>query len=82
MTIDGHVNDAGTIVAATNVAATEHTSAPQAMAPAEKPKKFTGVDFKRWRQIIFFYLTTLSLQRFTFEEAPEVPEEPLNKSNL
>ncbi|KAM3221221.1 hypothetical protein P3L10_020489 [Capsicum annuum] len=49
-------------------------SASQAMAPTEKPGKFMGVDFKRWKQKMFFYLTTLCLQRFTSEEAPEVLE--------
>ncbi|XP_047253780.1 uncharacterized protein LOC124887898 [Capsicum annuum] len=44
---------------ATNISTTSRTSAPQAMAPAEKPEKFTGIDFKR----------------FTSEEAPELPEE-------
>ncbi|PHT30711.1 hypothetical protein CQW23_29699 [Capsicum baccatum] len=44
------------------------------MAPAEKSGKFMGIDFKRWQQKMFFYLTTLCLQRFTSEDAPEVPE--------
>ncbi|PHT54734.1 hypothetical protein CQW23_03220 [Capsicum baccatum] len=44
------------------------------MAPAENPRKFAGIDFKRWQQKMFFYLMTLCLQRFTIEEAPEVPE--------
>ncbi|PHT62352.1 hypothetical protein T459_33801 [Capsicum annuum] len=74
MTTDSHVNDSGTSVAAINITTTSRTRAPQAMAPAEKPKKFTGVDFKRWQQKMFFDLTTLCLQRFTSEEAPEVPE--------
>ncbi|KAF3658338.1 hypothetical protein FXO38_13258 [Capsicum annuum] len=33
------------------------------MEPTEKPEKFTGIDFKRWQQKMFFYLTTLCLQR-------------------
>ncbi|PHU27269.1 hypothetical protein BC332_05601 [Capsicum chinense] len=33
------------------------------MEPTEKLKKFTGIDFKRWQQKMFFYLTTLCLQR-------------------
>ena len=49
-----------------------------APAPAEKPDKFSGVDFKRWQQKMFFYLTTLSLQKFIKEEVPnpneQVPE--------
>ncbi|PHU18030.1 hypothetical protein BC332_13725 [Capsicum chinense] len=38
-------------------------NSPPAMAPAEKPEKFAGIDFKRWQQKMFFYLTTLFLQR-------------------
>ena len=49
-----------------------------AHVPAEKPNKFSGVDFKRWQQKMFFYLTTLSLQKFIKEEVPnpneQVPE--------
>ncbi|XP_070014514.1 uncharacterized protein [Nicotiana sylvestris] len=33
-----------------------------AMPPAEKSGKFSGVNFKRWQQKMFFYLNTLSLQ--------------------
>lgn len=33
-------------------------------ASAEKWRKFSSVDFKRWQQKMFFYLTTLSLQKF------------------
>ncbi|XP_073285202.1 uncharacterized protein [Primulina huaijiensis] len=40
----------------------------------EKPKKFTGVDFKRWQQKMLFYLTTLNLARFLFEDAPNLKE--------
>ena len=47
-------------------------------APTEKPGKFSGVDFKTWQQKMFFYLTTLSLQKFIKEEVPnpneQVPE--------
>ncbi|KAF3641702.1 putative glucan endo-1,3-beta-glucosidase A-like [Capsicum annuum] len=74
MTTDSQVHGAGTTMAATSIATTSCTNAPQAMAPAEKPRKFTGIDFKRWQQKIFFCLTTLCLQRFTFEKALEVPE--------
>ena len=49
-----------------------------APAPAEKPDKFSDVDFKRWQQKMFFYLTTLSLQKFIKEEVlnsnEQVPE--------
>ncbi|PHU22673.1 hypothetical protein BC332_07780 [Capsicum chinense] len=74
MTSNSQVNDDATTVAATNVAITSHTSTLQAMALAEKPKKFMSVYFKRLQQKMFFYLTNLCLQRFTSEEAPEVPE--------
>ena len=49
-----------------------------ALAPAEKPGMFSGVDFKRWQKKMFFYLTTLCLQKFIKEEVPnpneQVPE--------
>ncbi|XP_019237515.1 PREDICTED: uncharacterized protein LOC109217701 [Nicotiana attenuata] len=50
------------------------TAPATAMPPVEKPGKFSGVDFKRWQQKLFFYLTTLSLQRFIQEDVPVVPE--------
>ncbi|KAF3685433.1 Histidine-containing phosphotransfer protein 1 [Capsicum annuum] len=46
MTTDSQVNDIAMTVAATNIATMSRTSAPQAMALAEKLRKFTGVDFK------------------------------------
>ncbi|PHU00484.1 hypothetical protein BC332_30271 [Capsicum chinense] len=52
------------------------------MAPTEKPKKFTGIDFKRRQQKMFFYLTTLCLQRFTSEDALEVPEGTSDKDHF
>ncbi|XP_075499434.1 uncharacterized protein LOC142537833 [Primulina tabacum] len=42
--------------------------------PAEKTEKFTGVDFKRWRQKMLFYLTMLNLARFLTEDAPKLNE--------
>ncbi|XP_019239072.1 PREDICTED: uncharacterized protein LOC109219108 [Nicotiana attenuata] len=50
------------------------TAPATTMPPAEKPGKFSGVDFKRWQQKMFFYLTTLGLQRFIQEDVPVVPE--------
>ncbi|XP_075104557.1 uncharacterized protein LOC142178600 [Nicotiana tabacum] len=50
------------------------TPAP-AMAPTEKPEKFFGVDFKRWQQKMFFYMTTPSLQRFINDDVPVLGEE-------
>ena len=45
-----------------------------APAPAEKPGKFSDVDFKRWQQKMFFYLTTLSLQKLIKEGVPNPNE--------
>ncbi|GJX31712.1 pol polyprotein [Tanacetum coccineum] len=39
---------------------------------AEKPEKFSGQNFKRWQQKMFFYLTTLNLARLLNETAPQV----------
>ncbi|GJT45275.1 retrovirus-related pol polyprotein from transposon TNT 1-94 [Tanacetum coccineum] len=39
---------------------------------AEKPEKFNGQNFKRWKHKMFFYLTTLNLARFLNETAPQV----------
>ncbi|XP_069148013.1 uncharacterized protein [Solanum lycopersicum] len=51
--------NAGTVSAATTTVA--HNRSNVALAPAEKPAKFSGVDFKRWQQTMFSYLTTLRL---------------------
>ncbi|KAF3640272.1 hypothetical protein FXO37_23582 [Capsicum annuum] len=67
---------------ATSIASTSRANAPQPMAPAEKPRKFVGIDFKRWQQKMFFYLTTLCLQRFNSEDAPEVPEGTSDKERF
>ena len=40
------------------------------LAPVERRTKFFGVDSERWQQNMFFYLTTLSLQRFISENVP------------
>ena len=61
------------VVGSTSNAASSSRIAP-APALAEKPEKFTGIDFKRWQQKMFFYLTTLSLQRFIKEDIPVSPE--------
>ena len=44
------------------------------VSQAEKPEKFNGTDFKRWQQKMFFYLTTLHLVRYLYEEAPKQKE--------
>ncbi|KAF3616047.1 putative phosphoserine aminotransferase, chloroplastic-like [Capsicum annuum] len=63
MTNDSQVQAAATTVGATSITTTSLMNSPPAMAPAEKPEKFAGIDFKRWQQKMFFYLTTLFLQR-------------------
>ncbi|XP_038693052.1 uncharacterized protein LOC119990973 [Tripterygium wilfordii] len=40
------------------------------MVLAEKPKKFTGKNFKRWQLKMRFYLTTLSLAKYLKEVCP------------
>ncbi|KAK4735466.1 hypothetical protein R3W88_009727 [Solanum pinnatisectum] len=71
MTNSSQVN-AGTASAATTSVA--HNRSTAALAPAKKPAKFSGVDFKKWQQKMFFYLTTLSLQRFN-ENVPVISDE-------
>ena len=46
------------------VAAPTRTLVPQ----GEKPGKFTSANFKGWHQRVFFWLTTLGLQKFTSED--------------
>ncbi|KAM3200253.1 putative protein isoform X1 [Capsicum annuum] len=82
MTKESQMQDAATSVGATSIAISSRTNAPPTMAPAEKPKKFTGIDFKRRQQNMFFYLTTLCLQWFTSEDAPEVPEGTSDKERF
>ncbi|XP_075098234.1 uncharacterized protein LOC107806727 isoform X1 [Nicotiana tabacum] len=60
----------------TSTASTSRTT-PAALAPAEKPEKFSGIDFKRWQQKKFFYLTTLSLQMFIKEDVHVLFDETL-----
>ncbi|KAF3639624.1 hypothetical protein FXO38_19907 [Capsicum annuum] len=79
---ESQMQDVATSVGATNIATSSCTNAPPTMAPAEKHRKFTGIDFKRWQQKIFFYLTTLCLQWFTSEDALELPERTLDKERL
>ncbi|KAF3647785.1 hypothetical protein FXO37_19780 [Capsicum annuum] len=82
MTNESQMQDAATTVGATSITSKSRANAPQPMAPAEKLKKFAGINFKRWKQMMFFYLTTLYLQRFTSEDAPEVPEETSDKKHF
>ncbi|KAF3652248.1 putative glucan endo-1,3-beta-glucosidase A-like [Capsicum annuum] len=82
MTTESQMMDATTSVGANNIATSSRTNALPTMAPAEKPRKFSGIDFKRWQQKMFFYLTTLCLQRFTSEDTPEVPEGTSDKDRF
>ncbi|XP_019252678.1 PREDICTED: uncharacterized protein LOC109231473 [Nicotiana attenuata] len=65
----------GTTTAAMATTSSSRTMLGPAMAPAEKPGKFFGMNFKRWQQKMFFYLTTLSLQCFISEDVPVLGEE-------
>ena len=50
------------------------TIMPISVSPGEKLEKFSGLNFKRWQQKMF-YLTTLNLTRFLTEEAPKLKED-------
>ena len=56
------------------VAPTVHVTLTVPVNQAEKPEKFSGTDFKRWQQKMLFYLTTLHLARYLYEEAPKQKE--------
>ena len=51
------------------------TTMPIFVSPGEKPKKFNGLNFKRWQNKKLFYLTTLNLVRFLTEIAPKFRED-------
>ena len=53
-----------------------------AVIPAEKPEKFTGLNFKRWQQKMLFYLTTLGLARFLTEDPPTPREDETDRDVL
>ncbi|PHU11163.1 hypothetical protein BC332_18093 [Capsicum chinense] len=82
MTTESQMIDATTSMGTNNIATSSRTNAPPMMSPAEKPEKFSGINFKRWQQKMFFYLTTLCLQRFTSENVPEVPEGTSDKDRF
>ena len=48
----------------------------------EKPEMFNGTDFKRWKQKMLFYLTTLNLARFLNEDGPKLDVGETNKDKL
>ncbi|XP_070050118.1 uncharacterized protein [Nicotiana tomentosiformis] len=64
MAIDNE--NSSTTVAATTIALSSRTVFP----PAEKLEKCSGANFKGWQQRVFFWLTTLGIQKFTSEEPP------------
>ncbi|KAL2485964.1 Uncharacterized protein Adt_30720 [Abeliophyllum distichum] len=49
------------------MAPTDHVNVP--VNHREKPKKFNGLNFKRWQQKMLFYLTISNLVRFLTEDA-------------
>ncbi|XP_070023916.1 uncharacterized protein [Nicotiana sylvestris] len=71
-------NDNGnqTVPMVTANASTSRTT--PALAPAEKSGKISGIDFKRWKQKMFFYLTTLSLHKFIKEDVHVLLDETPN----
>ncbi|XP_070031901.1 uncharacterized protein [Nicotiana tomentosiformis] len=77
-----HNSFVGTITAAMAIASSSRTTPAPVMAPAEKPVKFSGMDFMCLQQKIFFYLTTLILQRFISEDVPVLGEETPEMSDL
>ncbi|KAL7195835.1 hypothetical protein ACSBR1_035965 [Camellia fascicularis] len=44
----------------------------------KKLEKFSETDFKRWRQKMLFYLTTLNLARFLRENASTLNEDEID----
>ena len=48
----------------------------------EKPERFNGTNFKRWKQKMFFYLTTLNLARFLNEDGPKLDVGETDKEKL
>uniref|UniRef100_A0A7N2N759 Uncharacterized protein n=1 Tax=Quercus lobata TaxID=97700 RepID=A0A7N2N759_QUELO len=45
----------------------------------EKPEKFNGTEFKRRQQKMLFYLTTLNLAKFLYENAPKRKENEIDR---
>ena len=71
-TNDGTASATTVSVATTSVVDNRSNAA---LAPAEKPAKFSGVDFKRWQQKMFFNLMTLNLQKFINENVLIISDE-------
>ena len=51
------------------------TIMPIFVSLGEKPKKFNGLNFKRWQHKMLFYLTTFNLAKFLTENAPKLKED-------
>ncbi|XP_070003048.1 uncharacterized protein [Nicotiana sylvestris] len=64
MTIDN--GNPSATVGATTITSSSCTAVP----PAEKPGRFSRTNFKGWQQRVFFWFTTLGMQKFTSEEPP------------
>ena len=61
----------GTPAAVATPAVNPNAPVPNIMAnDAERPEKFSGLNFKRWQQKTLFYLTALNLARFLTETGP------------
>ncbi|PHT37578.1 hypothetical protein CQW23_21151 [Capsicum baccatum] len=82
MRTESQMMDVTTYVGENNISTSSRTNAPPTMAPAEKPRKFSGIDFKRLQQKMLFHRTTLCLQWFTSEDAPEVLEGTSDKDRF
>ena len=54
-------------------------SIPTHVSHGEKPKKFNGNDFKRWKQKMLFYLITLNLAKFLREDASVCCENEIDR---
>ena len=54
------------------------TTMPIFVSSGEKPKKFNGVNIKKWQRNMLFYLTTLNLVRLLTENSPKLKEDEHN----
>ena len=77
MTNSSKVNAGKVSVVIVSVATTlvAHNRSTFVLTPAEKPAKFSRVNFKRCHQKTFFYITMLSLQRFINENVLVMSDE-------
>ena len=68
------VDPAAPVAPVVPVAPTMHVTPIVLVSQAEKLEKFSGTDFKRWQQKMLFYLTTLHMAKYLYEEAPKQKE--------